>query len=153
MERKTQESEFYIIGKWSCYGEGIYSGLRTKIQYHVQLLCRKELYNTVERWYYEPLYNEVCGVTTDIHCSSNSKIMIWKITVIQRILIMTNIFYQSLGPSLYGGSSEPALSLVSLVFIGLDRMSGGWRKIYREHCWCEVSSGLLVISPTPRSVA
>ena len=31
-------------------------------------------------------------------------------------------------------SSVPALSLLSLVFIGLDRMSGGWRKIYREHC-------------------
>ena len=48
--------------------------------------------------------------------------------------LLANILCQSLGPLLFRGSSVPALSLLSLVFIGLDRMSGGWRKIYREHC-------------------
>lgn len=32
-------------------------------KFSITLLCRKELYNTVERRYYESLYNEVCGIT------------------------------------------------------------------------------------------
>ena len=32
-------------------------------KYSITLLYRKELYNTVERRYYECLYNEVCGIT------------------------------------------------------------------------------------------
>ena len=55
------ESEFYIIKTSGAVMVKVFIQAFGR-KFSITLLCRKELYNTVERRYYECLYNEVCGI-------------------------------------------------------------------------------------------
>ena len=70
---------------------------------HYGLCENGEQGNTVEHWFQEPLYNKILSITNGIPCPRNSTM--WKTTLMKRNLLIVDTICQSLGPSLYRGST------------------------------------------------
>ena len=70
--------------------------------------------NIVEPPYNKPLYNKVLGITNDFLYPRPSNSKTWKSTSISQNLVIGNKFCQSLGTSLYRGSTLLYITEVSL---------------------------------------